>query len=520
MKNNQTRGLRFPFFAVLFGILPLLILWSQNRLQVSFRVVVPVFLVTLAAVVLVWGLCSLAFRSFLKGSYFSAFLFLLFFSYGHVYNLIDGARLAGMEVGYLKLLIGYAALAMAGLIFFIFYKRFSSSPVFILNVVTFALVVINIGQLLFFQIQKTGGRSEEPVTEAIEPVNETDQPDIYYIILDAYAREDFLKETYGYDNSSFISSLEKRGFYVAECANSNYDGTLSSITSSLNYEYLDYYNIPDDDLSGGTGNEVRRLAKNRVIKQLRPLGYQYVTARGYSAFNDVRDSDVYLNVVDDPGLQDNLQRSQFTRLYLSTTLVRYVFEVYTANPSEYPNIPYWFELSSDNEFLDSSTFWYNQTLNVFDELEKLPGKPGNYFVYAHINAPHGPYVFDRDGNFRYISPTDDKKEYYVDTVIYLNKRVLALVDTLITKSETPPVIVIQGDHGSHIVAGGFDKHKILNAYYLPGSDFKFYKTITPVNTFRIILNEYFNQDLEILPDEIFVKVTDKREIYPSQCETP
>ncbi len=409
---------------------------------------------------------------------------------------------------------------MAGLVFFIFYKRFSSSSVIILNVITLALVAVNVGQLLFFQIQKTGVMNEKTVVETMEPVNETEQPDIYYIILDAYSRADFLQETYRYDNSSFLSALEERGFYIADCANSNYDGTLSSITSSLNYEYLDYYNIPDDDLSGGTGNEVRRLSKNRVIKQLRQLGYQFVTARGYSAFNDVRESDLYLNVVNAPELQDDLQRSQFTRLYLSTTLVRYVFEMYTANPSEYPHIPYWFELSSDNEFLDSSTFWYNQTRYVFDELEKIPGATGSYFVYAHINAPHGPYVFDREGDFRYISPTDDKKEYYVDTVIYLNKRVLELVDTLINQSQVPPVIVIQADHGSHIVPGGFDKHKILSAYYLPGSDFELYSTITPVNTFRVILNEYFGQNLELLPDEIFVKVTDKREIYPSQCEYP
>jgi len=195
-----------------------------------------------------------------------------------------------------------------------------------------------------------------------------------------------------------------------------------------------------------------------------------------------------------------------------------IFEVYTSNPSEYPNIPYWFELASDNEYLDSSTFWYNQTRYVFDELEKLPESTGNYFVYAHINAPHGPYVFDREGNFRYIQPTDDKEEYYVDTVIFLNSRVLELVDTLQSAPGVKPVIILQADHGSHIVASGFNKHKILNAYYLPGSNYEVSETITPVNTFRVILNEYFGTELEILPDEIFVKRLNKREIFPSQCD--
>lgn len=510
----------YPFFAPLAGILPLLILWGENRLQVAFRVVVPVFLLTVAGVLLVWLLCSLLFHLWVRGSYFSLLFFLLFFTFGHVYNQIGGTRFAGIEIGYIKLMVMYAVILFGGVIFFTLHKHPRTTMVSVLNLVTLALVIFNLGKILVFQVQR-GGVSRVTSSEAVEKISgQPGQPDVYYLILDAYARADFLMDTYQYDNSAFIRSLQERGFYVADCSNSNYDGTLSSVASSLNFEYLDYYNIPDDELSGGTGKEVKQLANNRMMKELRPLGYQFVTTRGYSAFNDIRSSDLYLNVVDDPARQYTLQRSQFARLFLSTTMLRILFEIYTANPSEYAFIPYWFELSSDNEFLDSSTYWYNQTRYVFDQLETIPERDGDYFVYAHINAPHGPYVFDREGNFRYIEPTDNKKEYYVDTIIYLNERVLQLVDTLLSNSDQAPIIVIQGDHGSHIVAGGYDKHKILNAYYLPGSDFDLYETITPVNTFRIILNEYFGKQLDLLPDKLYVKVTDKREIHPSQCTYP
>ena len=37
-------------------------------------------------------------------------------------------------------------------------------------------------------------------------------PDVYYIILDSYAREDFLKAVYDYDNLEFIKALQDRGF--------------------------------------------------------------------------------------------------------------------------------------------------------------------------------------------------------------------------------------------------------------------------------------------------------------------
>jgi hypothetical protein len=199
-------------------------------------------------------------------------------------------------------------------------------------------------------------------------------------------------------------------------------------------------------------------------------------------------------------------------------MLRLVFEVYTSNPSEHPNIPEWFELNPDFEFLDSSNFWYSQTLYTFDFLEKLPEKPGNFLVYAHINAPHGPYVFDRDGNYRYVPPIESDPKYYIDTIIFINKKVLELVDDLQKNSATPPIIIIQGDHGSHIVSGGFDKHKILSAYYLPDVENILYETITPVNTFRIVLDQYFGANYELLPDKIYVKVANNREAYPSQCE--
>ena len=45
-----------------------------------------------------------------------------------------------------------------------------------------------------------------------------------------------------YDNSAFISDLEKMGFYVAKCSQSNYPRTDVSLGSSLNMDYLQNLN--------------------------------------------------------------------------------------------------------------------------------------------------------------------------------------------------------------------------------------------------------------------------------------
>ena len=61
---------------------------------------------------------------------------------------------------------------------------------------------------------------------------------------------------------------------------------------------------------------------------------------------------------------------------------------------------------------------------------------------------------------------------------------------------------------------------ILNAYLLPGEVYdNLYQDITPVNTFRLIFNQYLGTDLEILKDEsyystrarpyLFINVTDE-----------
>jgi hypothetical protein len=42
--------------------------------------------------------------------------------------------------------------------------------------------------------------------------------------------------------------------------------------------------------------------------------------------------------------------------------------------------------------------------------------------------------------------------------------------------------------------------KILNAYYLPGHADQLYTSISPVNTFRVVLNSYFGTNFPLLED--------------------
>ena len=49
-----------------------------------------------------------------------------------------------------------------------------------------------------------------------------------------------------------------------------------------------------------------------------------------------------------------------------------------------------------------------------------------------------------------------------------------------------------------------ERHAILNAYYLPGKGTDgLYPSITPVNSFRLIFNAYFEGKYEMLEDRLF-----------------
>jgi hypothetical protein len=164
----------------------------------------------------------------------------------------------------------------------------------------------------------------------------------------------------------------------------------------------------------------------------------------------------------------------------------------------------------------------NRILRSFDMLGEVQHKiRGPRFVFAHIVCPHPPYLFNAEGNPANNTPQGYKpdglemwqlKKPYVEQVKFVNTKLQHIVTKILAEATTPPIIIIQGDHGT-ASTGGWSKPTnsliterlgILNAYYLPG-DFlnKRIDSITPVNTFRIIFNTYLGTHYEVLPDRMY-----------------
>ena len=171
----------------------------------------------------------------------------------------------------------------------------------------------------------------------------------------------------------------------------------------------------------------------------------------------------------------------------------------------------------------------NRYVYTFYQLAEMPKIKGPKFVFAHLVSPHPPFVFGRNGEpvkeFKDTPATTDvfmyadwePPERYVDQLAYTSKRIDWVVGQIIANSKTKPIIILQADHGPAVSAKGqerldsrpFDQRpyymkaraEIFNAYYMPGGkNAALFESITPVNTFRVIFNEYFKTNYEPLPD--------------------
>jgi hypothetical protein len=147
-----------------------------------------------------------------------------------------------------------------------------------------------------------------------------------------------------------------------------------------------------------------------------------------------------------------------------------------------------------------------EVLYTLEHLKQIPELAGPKFVYAHICCPHQPFVFGPGGESVLVEDWYNKfdKQFYLGQYIFISTEIEGVIDALLEKSEIPPIIIVQSDHGARnwLPVNPNDWHKILNAMYLPGMDYNtLADNISPVNTFRLIFDHYFGADYPMLEDD-------------------
>jgi hypothetical protein len=339
----------------------------------------------------------------------------------------------------------------------------------------------------------------QELSEITLPTIPDQLPDIYYIILDGYARQDILKEIYGVNNFSFLHFLDGLGFYIANESTSNYMQTALSLASSLNLRYLDELKFDQKTLDRKPLKSL--IQDSQVGKILRRAGYEIILVASSYQFTEDFDADIILSQTYSPFSPIESMLIQISGL----------------------------DVIADAAGLSLNLLGFDthreNILFQFEQLQQIPRLPADKakFIFAHIIMPHPPFVFDRLGqpteirgaytlfegtSFRRTS--EDYISGYRDQLLFTNQKIVEAVSEILNQSSQPPIIIIQADHGpgAYFDYGSVEntyireRASILNAYYLPEAfQGDLYPTITPVNTFRIIFNNLFDLQLGLLNDK-------------------
>jgi len=498
-----------PFHPVLVFLFPVLSLLSFNVQELYPIQALRSLLVSLMACLLLWSLAFMLLRDVRRAAIVTSVAGLLFFTYGHIFPLVVDWRIGEFALGHHRYLLALWALLFVSLVLLVVRPSLSPMPATrVLNLIGTLLFVMPIASLLWYAaLTLTAGSPKEerlPPVQLSAPAN-ANLPDIYYIILDGYARADHMAEDIGLENGEFVRFLEDRGFVVLPESRSNHNYTPLSLSSSLNMTYVQelgvllrrgYYPKPF----------IEPIRHSRVRQALEGVGYTMVALRTGYLPTEITDAGVFVS-------PDSVQPERvkmlggtnvFEDMLAYSTLLRPLIDRGLI------------DLPGQDATLQGERATKHEIVSAaFDNLASLPDIDGPKFVFAHIIALHGPtYLFNRYGvplevdvpytlleNPDVVGSGIDK---YRDQAIYITRRTEEMVQAILDSSPTPPVIILQADHGSGEVPGMEQRTAILNAILVKEEcQDSLYPSMTPVNSFRAIFNCYFDAGLPMLPDNVY-----------------
>src|SRR3989344_274303 len=513
MKKHLT--ILYPF---LLAVYPVLFLFSHNIGETAYREMwVPLFLVLAGAIVLFF-LLKLFIKDKLKISLILSLLLIFFFSYGYAHEIIKKWEFFSLLARHRYLLILWAG--SFGLISYGLTRlKNLSNVVKFFSIFVSALVLMTLINIASYEIKKPVIDKNKLFTEKDAVMlsgnlkNKNDLPDIYYLMPDGMANVNAFREAFGFDGSNFVKELNKKGFQVATNSRSNYPTTGRSLSSALNMDYV-------NTLSARVGVDVdnqgdiqkKMINDNKAMRLLKSQGYQFITfSSGWSLTNYNENADIQFN----GGYFD-----EFPRVFAQTTLLKPFFSGGRS----------FFAIDADKEMR-------KRVLYAFDKLSnEVPKIEGPKFVFAHIPEPHPPFLFDANGNEVIKESGDfgdsidastiktfDHLGYaaaYWDQWLFISKKLDQTVKDIIANSKNPPIIIIQSDHGAYIPEPNnpqkpdnypderaSDKSlraavKNFSAYYLPGKSKGILPVnMSPVNTFRLVFDQYFGTTYGLLENK-------------------
>ena len=505
--SYMLKTMPLPFHPILFSIFPILFIFSNNTSHLSWEQIQGPTLWTLLVTATVWFSLQLLYKNAHKAAIGTSWLVILFFSYGPAYDFLGDIQ-STFQSHWLLLPLWL----LSGTIGILALNRCNETTKTLSHAANWiALCLLGPSFLMLLTqswvapVSLSMDTSLAMEKELPLPNVQYEKPNIFYIVLDAYGSQPALQKYFDFDNKDFLDFLSKKGFQVNNQAKANYNQTWLALTSSLNLNYVQEF-LSDSALQTTSRQPLKHLIQNNVATNyLKQLGYSIICLQSGLSFTSWNDADILA--------PPHKSFDEFFILWFSMTPIRGVFgiidDITGSKHSPYQNLRERIQFS-------------------FEHLPDYANTLSPAFIFSHILAPHPPFVFGPNGEpiepdrkyaigdgsvfFANGGTKEEYKKNYIGEVQFINDQLKQTITKILSHSKTPPIILIQADHGSRMNldwesfanTDTEEAYSILHALYIP-SHYRLVtpERISPVNNFRILFNTLFHTHLNLLKHESY-----------------
>ena len=392
------------------------------------------------------------------------------------------------------LILAYLGVVAAGLVYLAVWRRDFRPWTRTANWFGLILIALYVA-LIIYSVPRSGKLPPPPPESPVQTAQAaSDSPDIYFILLEGYARCDVLLKLYGHNDLPALEALQDLNMAVDGTAFANYPWELQSAISLLNMDYLDRLVPPDspDDLDIARFHGLYH--HNRFFQTLHDAGYEILAySPGVQAIEP--------GPLVDRCLTPPRTASEFEVVLLQGTACKRALELLSyARGRDTRSWQLGFRRARVNYVFDTMG-------RIAEESHERPR-----LVFAHVTVPDPPFIFERKGE-----PADPRirrtlQERYLGQLHYTSTRVADTIQQITERATRPAVILLMSAQGPRIhttenvtepesLAEHFGV--LLSTRYpdeAPGSGTPDSNSVSLVNTLRHTLNRVLGANLPLLED--------------------
>jgi len=441
----------FPFLLAFF---PSWILILKNYDELIFQDIL-ISLAIVSVSIIIWIVIRKIIKNSNKAALITGVGVVFFFYFGYVQDALKGILVSNIPVNKTSILVPISIIIFIILTIYFIKSKNNFEPIIkIANVVSITLILVVCVQFII-------------------PGASAEKPNVYHIILDEYTDNEILTKKFGYNNEKFLEFLNNNGFYMHDKLFSTFGGTVKELNVILNMEYPKKLRWMSEDYESLNNNKVMSIFSNQ--------NYSIIETNSMMRWKNFSDVDTKLCY------DTNFINSEFLDQVLGKSIIRYFLEKYQQ---------------------DTRRDTVRCTFDVLNEITLKTDGPK--YVFSHVYVPHPPFLFGPNGenvipDRREISGLQswENPQGYINQLIYATNEITVVIKNIV-KNDPNAIIIVQGDTGTltgteiskKTMKEIYQAHSILYAVRIPDVEDSDY--MIPVNTYRIIFNNYFNMNYDYL----------------------